>query len=280
MILSFCLSSLIFIECSLHRSETCYVHITNSAYMPKNVPYKVSTYAFSATFHTLTERSWEALYNWCVPLRKERPWKGKSTKKGRHGMRWAQRQAESILDFSTSSNLIVPKGNVDFSIREWTTHTKYRWNNLFIETRKEIFLLPYSLYFKQRFSCLYEGEGEEERDANFCIDSPYFKKIFLFCFSMIQKNILVKKSMQQNNSNYFGWWKIEDWGVQVVSTTSSGCGLLPIRYHDGLWTYRGVCRLQLPRSWWVCSCHLWPRNNTKRPCLILSSSITLHTHSV
>lgn len=35
--------------------------------------YRVSMYAFSATFQTLTERSWEPLYSWCVPLRKDRP---------------------------------------------------------------------------------------------------------------------------------------------------------------------------------------------------------------
>lgn len=36
--------------------------------------YRVSTYAFSATSQTFTQRSWEALYSWCVPFRKDRPW--------------------------------------------------------------------------------------------------------------------------------------------------------------------------------------------------------------
>lgn len=41
------------------------------------VTHRVSTYAFSSTFHTFTERSWEALYSSWVPLLNERPWEGK-----------------------------------------------------------------------------------------------------------------------------------------------------------------------------------------------------------
>lgn len=43
------------------------------------VTHRVSTYAFSSTFHTLTERSWEALYRSWVPLLNERPWEGQKT---------------------------------------------------------------------------------------------------------------------------------------------------------------------------------------------------------
>lgn len=41
------------------------------------VTHRVSTYAFSSTFHTLIERSWEALYSSWVPFLNERPCEGK-----------------------------------------------------------------------------------------------------------------------------------------------------------------------------------------------------------
>lgn len=39
-----------------------------------SVTHRVSTYAFSSTFHTLTERSCDALYRSWVPFLNERPW--------------------------------------------------------------------------------------------------------------------------------------------------------------------------------------------------------------
>lgn len=77
--------------------------------------YRVSTYAFSATFQTLTQRSWEALYSWCVPFRKDRPCgqiDGHSSEGRRGGRGCLALQASQPMPLTHRDGVAVPGEDV------------------------------------------------------------------------------------------------------------------------------------------------------------------------